>query len=82
MELKLVYKDAIERGNLAETLFKDILEFDVVEICTDFSKADVIAKLQALKSEAEDFENTNQSKGVFAASIVWIGFKLSWVYPK
>ncbi len=74
----LVYNDAIERGKQYESLFKDILDFDKVEICKDLSKADIISKLAAVKAEAEDFEKTNQDQSVFAVSIVWVGYKLSY----
>jgi hypothetical protein len=47
-KMTLVYRDAVERFSQYESLFKDILEFDKVEIGKNFSKADIISKLQAL----------------------------------
>ena len=73
----LVYSDSKARAKAAETLFKDVLEFKSVEICTNFSKQDIIARLGAIKAEASEFERENQDQSVFLVSIVWIGFKLN-----
>ena len=51
-----IYKDAEKRANEACKLFKDVLKIDKVEICLDYTKDKIIAKLAEIQIEAEQFE--------------------------
>ena len=44
----LEYKDAEKRAHEAEKFFVDTLQFDHVEICRDYTKEQVIAKLELI----------------------------------
>ena len=44
--------NAVARGKLAETLLKDILQFNSVKVFTDLSKADIIQKLKQFEKLA------------------------------
>ena len=54
--LGLPYKNAVGRGKSALALFKDILEFEHVEVFTDLTKSNIIEKLEELQERADDFE--------------------------
>ena len=56
----LVYKNAVQRGKEAQKLFEEILEFDNVDVCTNFSKAQVLEKLNALERVKEKFEKSRE----------------------
>ena len=61
---------------MARQLFAEVFEFDQVEICVNCTKAEVIAKLNDLRVESEQFERDQDPKTVLALAIVWIGFKI------
>ena len=56
----LVYKNAEQRGKDAQKLFEEILEFDNVDVCTNFTKAQVLEKLSALERVKEKFEKSRE----------------------
>ena len=51
----LDYKNAEKRGEHAYELFKNVLEFETVEVCEDFTKAQVLQKLKCLKDKKYKF---------------------------
>ena len=59
-------------------MYNEILKIDIVEICIDLTKAQIIAKFEELKSVAEAFNQENRNNEVCSIFVNWIGFKLSW----
>ena len=57
---------------MARQLFAEVFEFDQVEICVNYTKAEVIAKLYDLRIESEQFERDQDLKTVLALAIAWI----------
>ena len=71
-----VWKEALERANSAEELFREVLKFDRVEKFKGSTKAEIILKLQELEEESDEFEKWVEKeggKGILLISIVWIG---------
>ena len=79
---ELEYKAYQDKGKNTQKLFKDILEFNQVQVFEDLSKKEIIEQLEDLKNTARHYEFEND-KGSLAISITWIGFKLqaSWFTP-
>ena len=50
------YKDAEKRGQLAQDLFIETLEFDDVKPYVNYKKADIIQVLEDLEKKAEQFQ--------------------------
>ena len=55
----LTYNNAEERAQLNYDLFANLLAFDMVEICRNQTKAQIIDKLDELKTDAAAFEKTH-----------------------
>ena len=50
------YKDATKKGEVARKLLEEELEFDKVEVCTDYPKNEIIDKFDELDEDAKEFE--------------------------
>ena len=74
----LEYKDAEKRAYEAEKFFVDTLQFDHVEICRDYTKEKVIAKLELIQNESDRFEVDQQydTQAVNSVFVNWVGFRL------
>ena len=74
----LEYKDAEKRAYEAEKFFVDTLQFDHVEICRDYTKERVIAKLELIQNESDRFEVDQQydTQAVNSVFVNWVGFRL------
>ena len=47
-----------------------------IEICSNFSKGQIIAKFDELRTEASAFESKGKNRQAKVIAIVWVGFKL------
>ena len=56
----LDYKNAEKRGEHAYELFKNVLEFETVEVCENFTKAQVEKKIKSLKDKNFNFQKVKQ----------------------
>ena len=72
----LTYDGATERGEMHKTLFKDVFNFDEVNVHTDISKDDMIEVLSSLKTCAEQFEKGKGENDNFVVAIANIGFNM------
>ena len=70
----VAYPDAIQRSEIASNLFSEVFEFQEHKVYTNFSKQQILEKLNELKQQVEHFEQNKQEGETFAAAIVWIGF--------
>ena len=77
----LEYKDAEQRAYEAKKFFVDTLQFDSdhVFICRDYTKEQVIAKLEQIQNDSDKFEFDPQydTQAVNSVFINWVGFRLS-----
>ena len=53
-----------------------MLKFDHVEVCKDFSKAEILEKLQNIQKTTSEEESTFEGLEVNAIAFVYIGFNL------
>ena len=72
-QFRAPWKNTAKKTQLAQTLFKDILKFNDVQVHTNPSKADIIEVLNSLKGQADSVEGTSET---LAIGIVWIGHSL------
>ena len=64
-------------------LYKNTLKFDEVEVCKNYSKAQILEKFKEIKTKIKPFVDvTYGSEVIYAISVVWIGFKLDYLYPQ
>ena len=61
---------------MAQRLFKELLGFDEVEVCKDYTKKQIISKLAEAKQKSQAFKSDDNPTTVFTLAVVWIGFKL------
>ena len=59
-EEKLTYRDAEKRGKRLHTMYSKVLKIDEVEICVDFTKAQIIEKFDILQASAEKFDRESE----------------------
>ena len=58
-------------------LFNEVLSFKEVEVCTDYSKAQVMNKLAELYNQAKKFKKDNHEYGeTQVIAVVWSGLRL------
>ena len=50
------YEKAIDRGDHARALFEDILEFKQVDVCLNYTKDEIIDKMESLQQLVNNFE--------------------------
>ena len=74
------YNDAENRANQYKQLLLEVLGFDVVEICKNFSRAEQHAKLDELEGISIDFNRTATGQARLLLSVINVGFKLSTSY--
>ena len=53
-----------------------MLKFDHVEVCKDFSKAEILEKLSSIQNTTSEEESTFEGLEVNAIAFVYIGFTL------
>ena len=66
---------------MAQRLFKELLGFDEVEVCKDYTKKQIISKLAEAKQKSQAFKSDDNPTTVFTLAVVWIGFKLDIDQP-
>ena len=74
------WANAKKRGQTAERLFKEVLEFDEVDVYTNLAKQQVTEQLSKLEEKADIFEeekSKGERSGAFAVGIVWIGHTIN-----
>ena len=74
----LLYKDARKRGARLVEMYGKFLKIENVEVITDATKAEMIAKFDELQAEADRFDKENADSSIAAFFINFVGFKLSW----
>ena len=78
------YTDAHARGEIAQEIFEELLEFDEVKVFTDQSKGQIIEQFDHLDALSNDFEKskaaTDNKEDVLLIGIFWIGQKLRTSY--
>ena len=74
---QIVWSDAEEKASNAYRLFIKTFEFKEteVEVCTDWTKAQIIEKFDKLQVMVDEHEATN-NQDVMLVSVVWIGHSL------
>ena len=58
----LIYEDALEKGNQASRIFKEILGFKEVSSYTDYRREEIIEKLNHLQKCSQNFANDIRAK--------------------
>ena len=76
------YKDAKERADLYKELLINVFGFDVVEICLNFTRAQMHAKLDEFEAISADFNSKATGQAKLLLSVINVGFKLSETYNK
>ena len=72
-----VWPNALERGEFAEKLLKEQLNFNEVEVCVNWSKAKIIEKLTELKEKAMTFQKAHYGgKETLVICIVSVGNRI------
>ena len=77
------YRDHAERTEKARKLYEETLKFDEVEVCKDWTKAEILLKFKQIKAKIKPFADvTPGSEVIYAIAIVWVGFRLYYLYPQ
>ena len=74
------YDDAKTRANMYKRWLEELLVFDFVEICVNYSRAMMHAKLDELEANAADFEQNSTGRGRLLLCVVNVGYQLSEGY--
>ena len=80
--MTLCYQDAKRKAELYKLLYKEIFGYDNVEICLNFTRDEMIAKLNELDTEAQSFGKNHAEKTSLAIDVVNVGFKLCLQHHK
>ena len=72
----LTYDNAEGRAELYRQLYKEVYGYDMVEICLNFQRNEMIKKLTELLSEAKLFGKNHDEKTILALGVIHVGFKL------
>ena len=61
-------------------LYEEVYGYDRVEICLNYHRIEMIAKLNELGDEAKLFGQNHDEKTILALDVIHIGFKLNYAY--
>ena len=73
----LEYEEATEKVELCRKVFKDIFEFDEVEVHLDSDKKQMIEALKSVKHVASEFEINRSGRDNLVVGVAHVGFHLN-----